>query len=142
MLTIVETRGRCREYREFTYTPPTLHPLRLLNGQLGSRAPYPLPLQWDWGSRGMETYGLGYAAGSSGVLFSREQSVADPFQPCSSFVFVLFLSMEVGHPAVGLPVAFREKWGIRSMGPRFALGVVILAEGLVLGLRSWGLLNR
>ena len=91
----------------------------------------------------METYGLDYAAGSSGALFSREQSVADPFQPCSfvvCLISVLFLSMEAGQPAVGLSVAFREKQAIRW--PSFRSGVVILAEGLVLGLRSWGLLNR
>jgi hypothetical protein len=94
--------------------PPRSTHFRLLNGQLGSCAPYLLPLQWDWGSRGMETYGLGYAAGSSGVLFSREQSGRGSFSaPAAALLFVLFLSMEAGQPAVGLSVAFREKWGTR-----------------------------
>lgn len=89
----------------------------------------------------METYGLGYAAGSSGVLFSREQSVADPFQPCSSFVVCLIFIYGSWPASRRTTGSFQGEVGA-SVGPRFVLGVVILAEGLVLGLRSWGLLNR
>lgn len=94
------------------------------------------------------TYGartsLGYATQSSGVahsrIFSREQSVADPFQPCSIvgviFIFVSATGMEASPSDWRGAVQGERRGGPHALcldvGPCFPpwRGVKILAEDL------------